>query len=333
MMPALGRAHVVSSDRWSAWTVALAATCLVVFLAAPFLVYPLFLTKMLCFCLFACAFNLLASTTGLLSFGHAAFFGSAAYTAGYAAKNWGVPFEAAVGIGTATGLALGAVMGFISVRRQGLYFAMITLALAQLVYFLAFQLPFTHADDGLPGIPRGHFLGLIDLNNDFAMYYTTFLIFLIGYVLIYRVVASPFGRILRAIRDNQPRAVSLGYDVDKYKIVVFALSAALSGTAGALKAIALHLATTYDLHWAMSSDVLVMAILGGSETLFGPVIGAVLITTMNDYLAETGLPVPAVVGTIFVFCILLFRQGIAGELMRLLKPAMSLKRAAPPALP
>ncbi len=318
-MATLGSISTVSSDRRSStWAVAAAATCLAIFLGAPLLVYPLFLTKMLCFCLFACAFNLLARTTGLLSFGHAAFFGSAAYTAGYAAKNWGVPFEVAIVIGTATGLALGAVMGFISVRRQGLYFAMITLALAQLVYFVAFQLPFTRADDGLPGIPRGYLLGLIDLDNDFAMYYATLLVFLIGYAVIYRVVQSPFGHILRAIRDNQPRAISLGYDVNKYKIMVFALSAALSGSAGALKAITLHLATMSDLHWGMSSDVLVMAVLGGTETLFGPVIGAVLITVMNDYLAETALPVPAVIGTIFVFCVLLFRHGIAGELKRLL---------------
>ena len=212
-------ATATTPSRWSVvrlvpWAVGLLA-CIV----APFYVYPVFLTKTLCFCLFACAFNLVARTTGLLSFGHAAFFGSAAYTAGYAAKAWGVPFELAVLIGTGTGFFLGLVMGVISVQRQGLYFAMITLALAQLVYFIAFQLPFTHADDGLTGIPRGHLLGFIDLNNNIVMYYTTLFVFLVGLAIIYRVINSPFGRILRAIRDNQPRAISLGYSVDTYKIL------------------------------------------------------------------------------------------------------------------
>ena len=308
-----------ASGRWSIvrllpWAVGLLA-CIV----APFYVYPVFLTKTLCFCLFACAFNLVARTTGLLSFGHAAFFGSAAYTAGYAAKAWGVPFELAVLIGTGTGFFLGLVMGAISVRRQGLYFAMITLALAQLVYFIAFQLPFTHADDGLTGIPRGRLLGIIDLNNNIVMYYTTLLVFLVGLAIIYRVIKSPFGHILRAIRDNQPRAISLGYRVNTYKILVFAISAALSGTAGAIKAITLRLATMYDLHWAVSGDVLVMAMLGGTETLLGPVVGAVIITSLHDYLAELGLPVPVLIGSTFVFCILLFRNGIVGELKRLLK--------------
>ena len=308
-----------TSGRWSivrllSWAVGFLA-CIV----APFYVYPVFLTKTLCFCLFACAFNLVARTTGLLSFGHAAFFGLAAYTAGYAAKAWGVPFELAVLIGTGTGFFLGLVMGAISVRRQGLYFAMITLALAQLVYFIAFQLPFTHADDGLTSIPRGRLLGIIDLNSNIVMYYTTLLVFLVGLAIIYRVIKSPFGHILRAIRDNQPRAVSLGYRVDTYKILVFAISAALSGTAGAIKAITLRLATMYDLHWAVSGDVLVMAMLGGTETLLGPVVGAVIITSMHDYLAESGLPVPVLIGSTFVFCILLFRNGIVGELKRLLK--------------
>jgi len=292
---------------------------LLVFLIVPFLVYPVFLVKMLCFCLFACAFNLLASTTGLLSFGHAAFFGSAAYTAGYAAKAWGVPFEVAVAIGTMTGFALGLIIGFISVRRQGLYFAMITLALAQLVYFLAFQLPFTHADDGLSGIPRGYLLGFLSLDDNLVMYYTTLIICIVGLAVTYRIVNSPFGSILRAIRDNQPRAISLGYSVDKYKIMVFALSAAMSGTAGALKAIALGLATVYDLHWAVSGDVLVMALLGGTQTLLGPIVGAILVTVLHDYLAESGLPVPVLIGTTFVLCILLFRDGIVGELKRRLR--------------
>jgi len=288
-------------------------------IAAPFVVYPVFLIKVLCFCLFACAFNLLSHTTGLLSFGHAAFFGAAGYVAGHAAKVWGVPFEVAVLIGTATGAALGVAFGFIAIRRQGIYFAMITLALAQMVYFLALQLPFTHAEDGLTGIPRGYLFGIIDLNNDLAMYYTTAAIFLFGYLLIYRIVRSPFGRILSAIRDNQPRAISLGYRVDSYKIAAFTLSATLSGLAGATKAVSFHLVTLTDVHWSTSGNVLLMALLGGSETLIGPVIGAILVMALDDYLAASGLPVPVVIGTIFVLCILLFRQGIAGEVKRWFK--------------
>lgn len=288
-------------------------------LAAPFVVYPVFLIKMLCFCLFACAFNLLSRATGLLSFGHAAFFGSAAYVAGHAAKVWGVPFEAAILIGTAAAGLLGIVFGYIAIRRQGIYFAMITLALAQMVYFLALQLPFTHAEDGLTGIPRGRLFGVVDLNNDFAMYYTVAAIFLFGYVAIDRIVHSPFGHILTAIRDNQPRAISLGYRVDSYKIVAFTLSATLSGLAGATKAVSFHLVTLTDVHWTTSGDVLLMALLGGSETLIGPVVGAVLVMALNDYLAASGLPVPVVIGTIFVLCILLFRQGIAGEVKRRFK--------------
>lgn len=303
----------------SSITVALSVLVLAMLLVGPFVIYPLFLIRLLCFALFACAFNLLASTTGLLSFGHAAFYGSAAFTAGYAAKELGLPFEFTILVGIVTGVGMGVVLGFIAVRRQGLYFAMITLALAQLVYFLAFQVEFTHADDGLPGIPRGYLLGLVDLSNDIAMYYTAAAIFLIGYAFIYRVVNSPFGRILKAIRDNQPRAISLGYKVDNYKIAVFTLSAALSGMAGATKAVAVQLATVTDLHWGTSGDVLVMALLGGTETLFGPVVGAVIVTVLHEYLAESGLPVPAVIGATFVLSILLFRQGIVGELKRYFK--------------
>lgn len=303
----------------SSITVAFSVLVLAILLVGPFVIYPLFLIRLLCFALFACAFNLLASTTGLLSFGHAAFYGSAAFTAGYAAKELGLPFELTILVGIATGIGMGAVLGFIAVRRQGLYFAMITLALAQLVYFLAFQVKFTHADDGLPGIPRGYLLGLVDLNNEFAMYYTAVGIFLIGYAFIYRVVNSPFGRILKAIRDNQPRAISLGYKVDNYKIAVFTLSAGLSGMAGATKAVAVQLATVTDLHWGTSGDVLVMALIGGTETLFGPVVGAVIVTGLHEYLAESGLPIPAVVGAAFVLSILLFRQGIVGELKRFIK--------------
>jgi branched-chain amino acid transport system permease protein len=298
---------------------ALGVIGIVLLIVAPYFVYPVFLTKMICFCLFACAYNLLAHTTGLLSFGHAAFFGAAAYAAGYAAKEWGLSFEGAVLVGTATAAGLGLVLGFISVRRQGLYFAMITLALAQMVYFVAFQLPFTHGDDGLSAIPRGRLFGLVDLSNDFAMYYTAAGTFLLGYAVIHRVIHSPFGRILRAIRENPARAVSLGYHIDSYKVVVFTLSAALSGLAGATKAISLHLVTLQDVHWNTSGNVLVMALLGGTETLFGPVVGAIIVTALDDYLAESGLPVPVVIGCTFIVCILLLRQGIVGEFKRLIR--------------
>jgi len=298
---------------------AFVAAGLLVLVAAPYVIYPLFLIKVLCFCLFACAFNLLSLSTGLLSFGHAAFFGAAAYTAGHAAKVWGFPFEAAILFGTATAAVLGFAFGYVSIRRQGIYFAMITLALAQMIYFLALQLPFTHAEDGLTGIPRGYLLGLIDLSDDVAMYFTTAVIFLAGYLLIHRIVHSPFGRILRCIRENQSRAISLGFRVDTYKLVAFTLSAALCGLAGATKGVATHLATLTDVHWGTSGNVLLMALLGGSETLFGPVVGAVLVVTLEDYLAASGLPVPLVIGTIFILCILLFRHGIVGEFKRLVK--------------
>ena len=306
----------------------LAAAGLLVLLAAPVVVYPVFLIKLLCFCLFACAFNLLSRSTGLLSFGHAAYFGAAAYAAGHAAKVWGFPFEAAIAFGTASGAVLGLVFGFLSVRRQGIYFAMITLALAQMIYFLALQLPFTHAEDGLTAIPRGRLLGFLDLNDDIAMYYTTAAIFLGGYLLIHRIVNSPFGRILRSIRENQQRAVSLGFRVDRYKIVAFTLSATLAGLAGSTKAVATHLATLTDVHWATSGDVLLMALLGGSETLFGPVVGAILVVTMSDYLAASGLPIPVVIGATFILCILLFRHGIVGEIQRLARWWMGRRGAA-----
>ena len=296
-----------------------AAAGLALLIVAPYVVYPAFLTKVLCFCLFACAFNLLSVSTGLLSFGHAAFFGAAAYAAGHAAKVWGFPFEAALAFGTGTASVLGLAFGYVSIRRQGIYFAMITLALAQMVYFVALQSPFTHAEDGLTAIPRGHLLGFIDLDNDMAMYFTAAGIFLAGYLLIQRIVNSPFGRILRGIRENENRAISLGFRVDAYKLMAFTLSAALAGLAGSTKALATHLATLNDVHWGTSGNVLLMALLGGSETLFGPVVGAVLVTTLEDYLAASGLPVPLVIGTIFILCILLFRRGIVGEIRRLLK--------------
>lgn len=290
---------------------------LVVLIAAPFAIYPLFLAKVLCYCLFACAFNLLLGSAGLLSFGHAAFFGAAAYVAGHALKEWGLPFEFAAALGTAAAAALGFVFGYVSIRRQGLYFAMITLALAQMIYFLAFQLPFTHAEDGLTAIPRGKILGLFDLNNQLVLYYTVAVVFLIGYLLIVRITHSTFGQVLKAIRENQPRMVSLGYRVNNYKLVAFILSAALAGLAGATKTMVVQLASTVDVHWATSGDVILMALLGGAGTLFGPVVGGVIVEMLQFYLADSGLPIQMVIGAIFVVCILLFRRGIVGEIQRL----------------
>ncbi len=282
-------------------------------LAAPFLFYPLFLTKVLCYALFACAFNLLLGSCGLLSFGHAAYFGAAAYVAGHAAKVWGLPFEACLVLGVATSALLGAVFGYISIRRQGIYFAMITLALAQMVYFLALQLPFTGAEDGLTAIPRGKVLGLFALDDPLVLYFTTLSIFLGALALIHRITRSTFGQILRAIRDNEPRAISLGFEANRYKLQAFVLSAALVGLAGANKAIAFKLATLTDVHWSTSGSVILMTLLGGLGTLLGPFVGALMVVTLENYLADSGLPVQAVIGGIFILCILLFRRGVVGE--------------------
>jgi branched-chain amino acid transport system permease protein len=298
-------------------TVVLCVAGLAVLAVAPFFVYPLFLAKILCFCLFACAFNLLGSV-GLLSFGHAAFFGASAYVAGHALKEWGLPFELAAVIGTAAAMVLGGVFGFVAIRRQGLYFAMITLALAQMIYFLALQVPFTHAEDGLTGVPRGRILGLFDLNNLYVLYYTAAVIFLAGYLLIYRITHSTFGQVLKAIREREPRAISLGYRVNDYKLLVFVLSAALAGLAGATKTMVVQLASLTDVHWSTSGDVILMTLLGGSGTLFGPVVGAVLVEMLEFYLADSGLPIQAVIGAIFIVCILLFRRGIVGEIANVL---------------
>jgi branched-chain amino acid transport system permease protein len=298
-------------------SIAIYAAGLAVLVVAPFLAYPLFLAKILCFCLFACAFNLLGAV-GLLSFGHAAFFGASAYVAGHALKVWGLPFELAALIGTAAATVLGVVFGLVAIRRQGLYFAMITLALAQMIYFLALQVPFTHAEDGLTGVPRGYILGLFNLNNLYVLYYTTAVIFLVGYLLIYRITHSTFGQVLKAIREKEPRAISLGYRVNDYKLLVFVLSAALAGLAGATKTMVVQLASLTDVHWSTSGDVILMTLLGGSGTLFGPVVGAVLVEMLQFYLADSGLPIQAVIGAIFIVCILLFRRGIVGEIAQVL---------------
>jgi branched-chain amino acid transport system permease protein len=288
-------------------------------LVAPWLVYPLFLVKLLCYALFAAAFNLLLGACGLMSFGHAAFFGTAAYIAGHAAKVWGLPFEISLLAGVAAAALLGVLFGYLSIRRQGIYFAMITLALAQLIYFLALQVPFTHKEDGLTGIPRGFVLGILPLDNNLVLYYTTAVIFFAAFALIHLIMNSTFGQIVKAIRDNETRAISLGFNVNRYKLLAFTLSAAIAGLAGANKAIAFKLATLVDVHWTTSGNVVLMTLLGGLGTLFGPVAGAALFVALENYLADSGLPVQLVIGTIFILSILLFRRGIVGEIEHLIR--------------
>ncbi|TAK66206.1 MAG: branched-chain amino acid ABC transporter permease [Betaproteobacteria bacterium] len=288
-------------------------------IVAPFVIYPVFLMKALCFALFACAFNLLLGYTGLLSFGHAAFFGSAAYITGYVITKLGFPVELGILTGTVFAFGLGAVFGSLAIRRQGIYFAMITLALAQMVFFLCLQIKATGGEDGLQGIPRGFLLGFIDLSDTLNMYYFVLGIFLFGFFLIYRIVHSPFGQVLKAIRENEPRAVSLGYDADSHKLLAFILSAGLSGLAGATKSVVFQLASLTDVHWGMSGEVVLMALVGGVGTIFGPVVGALVIVTMENYLSGFGSWVTIIMGVVFVACVLVFRKGIVGELNALIK--------------
>jgi branched-chain amino acid transport system permease protein len=285
---------------------------------APFVgVYPVFVMKALCFALFACAFNVLIGFGGLLSFGHAMFLGTAGYVCAYAAKEWGWPPELAILGGTAAATLLGCVTGLLAIRRQGIYFAMITLALAQMIYFFYLQTPFTHGEDGIQAVPRGMLFGFIDLSNTLVMYYTVVVIFLAAFLLIYRIVHSPFGQVLQAIRENEPRAVSLGYDAERYKLLAFILSAGLSGLAGATKAIVFQLASLTDVHWTMSGEVVLMTLLGGMGTIFGPVVGAFAIVGLESYLAGFGQWVTVITGVMFVICVLAFRRGIVGELAAL----------------
>ena len=297
----------------------LTATSILLALAvvAPFVLYPIFLMKALCFALFACAFNLLIGYVGLLSFGHAAFFGSASYITAHAVKVWGL--EPALGIlaGTALAAAMGLVFGWLAIRRQGIYFAMVTLALAQMVYFFALEVPFTHGEDGIQAVPRGHLLGLIDLNQPLVMYYFVLALFLLGFFIIYRAIHSPFGQVLKAIRENEPRAVSLGYKTDQYKLLAFILSAALSGLAGSTKALVFQLASLTDIQWQTSGEVVLMTLVGGLGTVFGPVVGAFIMETMENYLAQFGSWVTIIEGVIFVTCVLTFRRGVVGEIARL----------------
>ena len=295
------------------------AVMVLLLLVAPFFIYPIFLMKVLCFALFACAFNLLIGYVGLLSFGHAAFFGMAGYVCGHAAKEWGLPPELALVAGTLAGAALGFVIGLLAIRRQGIYFAMITLALAQMVYFFCLQARFTHGEDGIQAVPRGLLLGLIDLNGMAGMYALVLVVFVAGFLLIYRTIHSPFGQVLKAIRENEPRAISLGYNVDHYKLIAFVLSAALSGLAGSMETLVFQLAALTNVHWSMSGEVVLMTLVGGLGTVFGPVIGAAIIVAMQQYLANLGSWVLVAQGAIFVVCVLAFRRGVVGELGRVLR--------------
>jgi branched-chain amino acid transport system permease protein len=304
-------AQTASTDRRTAIAFGLMVA---IFAVAPAVVYPIFLMNVLCMALFACAFNLLIGFGGLLSFGHAMFLGMAGYVSAHAAKVWGLPPEFAIALGTAAAAALGIVSGLLAIRRQGIYFAMITLALAQMVYFFCLQAPFTHGEDGIQAVPRGKLFAVLDLNNIWVLYYVVLAIFLAGFLLIYRTVHSPFGQVLKAIRENEPRAISLGYDADRYKLLAFVLSASLSGLAGATKAIVFQLASLTDVHWAMSGEVVLMTLLGGMGTIFGPVVGALVVVGLQNYLARFGEWVTVITGFIFVLCVLAFRRGIVGEL-------------------
>ncbi|HCY16710.1 MAG: ABC transporter permease [Curvibacter sp. GWA2_64_110] len=295
-------------------SVILYGVLLLALLAAPFVGYPIFLMTCLCFALFASAFNLLIGFTGLLSFGHAMFFGFAAYVSGHAAKVWGLTPELAVLAGTLSATVIGIFTGWLAVRRQGIYFAMVTLALAQMIYFVCVQAPFTFAEDGIQSIPRGKLFGVMDLANDRAMYYFVLVVAVAGFALIHRTIHSPFGQVLKSIRENEPRALSLGYDVDKYKLVAFVLSATLAGLAGATKSLALGLATLTDVSWQMSGEVVLMTLLGGMGTILGPALGASIIITMQNYLADLGSWVTIIMGATFVVCVLVFRRGIVGEI-------------------
>lgn len=283
-------------------------------IVAPMFVYPYFLIQFMCFALFACAFNLLMGYVGLLSFGHAMFFGWSAYITGYAAKTWGAPPELALLLGGLFAAALGLVVGGLAIRRQGIYFATITLAFAQMLFFLAVQAPLTGGEDGIQGIPRGRLFGLFDLSHTTNLYAFVLAVFLLGFALIYRILHSPFGDVLRAIRENEPRAISLGYDTKRFKLIAFVLSSALAGVAGGLKAIAFQFATLTDVHWHVSGEVILMTLIGGVGTVFGPVVGALTVIGLQQYLAAFDQWVPIVNGAVFVLCVMFFRRGIVGRL-------------------
>ena len=305
-----------SRRRWrSEYTVFTVMTVLLVL--APLVAYPVFLMKCLCMALFACAFNLLIGYVGLLSFGHAMFLGCAGYASAHAAKVWGLPPEVSILFGTAIAALIGIIVGWLAIRRQGVYFAMITLGLAQMIYFYFLQATFTHGEDGIQSVPRGRLFGFIDLSSIWAMYGTVLVVFAAGFLVIFRTIHSPFGQVLKAIRENEPRAISLGYDTTRYKFLAYLLSATLVGLAGATKAIVFQLASLTDVHWSMSGEVVLMTLLGGMGTVFGPVAGALVVISMENYLAQFGAWVTIAQGVIFVVCVLTFRRGIVGELAAL----------------
>ncbi len=288
-------------------------------LVAPFFLYPVFVMSVLCFALFATAFNLLLGYVGLLSFGHAAFFGGAAYFAAHAAKEWGWEPLSAILLGAVGAGLMGLAVGVVAIRRQGIYFAMVTLALSQMIFFIFLQAPFTHGEDGIQNVPRGDLLGLVDLGRPLNVYYFVLAIFLLGSFAVWRIVHSPFGHVLKSIRENEDRAISLGYRVDRYKLAAFVMSAAIAGLAGATKAIVFQIATLTDVAWQMSGEVVLMTLLGGMGTILGPTVGAALVIAMQNRFATSDFPVTVLVGIIFVFCVLLFRRGIVGEAIRLLR--------------
>ncbi len=295
------------------------AALIVLLLVAPMVLYPVFLMKVLCFALFAVAFNLLLGYVGLLSFGHAMFFGFAAYISAYTVKAWGWPTEVGILAGTGVAALMGVVAGFIAIRRQGIYFAMVTLALAQMVFFFCLQAPFTGGEDGIQAVPRRPILGLIDISDDLTFYYVVLAIFAAGFLIIHRAIHSPFGQVLKAIRENEQRAISLGYRIDQYKLLAFVLSGTLAGLAGATKAIVFQLASLTDVTWQMSGEVVLMTLVGGMGTVFGPIVGAAVIITMQNYLAGFGEWVLVIQGAIFVMTVLLFRRGIVGEIAAFLR--------------
>jgi branched-chain amino acid transport system permease protein len=307
--------QTVQQRRETAWSFVAAFTVMLVFFAiAPLVVYPVFLMEVLCFALFACAFNLLIGYVGLVSFGHALYFGWASYFAAYAAKSWGLQPEFAVLIGTAAAAVLGAIAGSVAIRRQGIYFAMITLALAQMMYLVALRVKMTGGEDGIQAVPRGRLFGMFNLGNDMTMYVFVVVVVLAAILMIYRIINSPFGEVLKAIRENEQRAISLGYKTDRYKLVAFILSATLAGVAGSLKALVFQLASLTDVHWNMSGEVVLMTLVGGLGTVFGPVAGAFIIVAMENYFSAFGQWVLVIQGVIFVICVLMFRRGIVGEL-------------------
>ncbi|EON91584.1 branched-chain amino acid ABC transporter permease [Marinobacter lipolyticus SM19] len=298
---------------------------LALLLIAPAVIYPVFLMKILCFALFAVAFNLLLGFTGLLSFGHAAFLATGSYTTGYLLSNYsGLTTEMGIIVGTAAATVLGVLFALVAIRRQGIYFAMITLALAQLVYFMFVQAPFTGGEDGMHGVPRGHLFGFIDLENNLAMYYFVLAVFLGGYLLVQRVVGSPFGQVLKAIKQNEPRAVSLGYNVNQYKVLAFVMSAGLAGLAGSVKTVVFQLASLNDAHWHMSGEVILMTLLGGTGTLLGPVVGATFVVNLEYQLSQGPLGdwVDPILGAIFVLTVIAFRSGIVGEIQKFVRKNM-----------